>query len=80
MSTTVTHAELLDREFLGIRAKLIDLAASLDRIRRAPGSVSGDSRMEQIRQAMQILAGQSPNLAEQIQILFSLPYDEHWQK
>jgi len=80
MPTSITAAKLLDREYLGIRAKLIDLAASLDRIQRAAGSVSGDPRMDMITQAAQILAGRTPGRTEQIQILFSLPYDENWQK
>jgi len=70
-------AKLLDREFLDIRSKLIDLAASLDRIQRAAGSVSGDPRIDKIAQAARILAGRTPARAEQIQLLFSLPYDEH---
>ena len=77
MATTITASKLLDREFLGVRSKLIDLAASLDRVQRAPGSVAGDPRMEKITQAAQILAGKSSGRAEQIQMLFSLPYEEH---
>jgi hypothetical protein len=80
MPTSLSAAKLLDREFLLIRSKLIDLAASLDRIRRAPDSVVADPRIDTIAEAVQIIAGQTPNRAEQIQILFSLPYDEHWQR
>jgi hypothetical protein len=80
MPTTLTTAKLLDREFLSIRSKLIDLAASLDRIQHAPGPAAADPRIDKIAGAVRILAGQTPNRTEQIQILFSLPYDEHWQK
>ena len=79
MTTSPAAAKLLDREFLDIRSKLIDLAASLDRIQRAPGSVADDPRMDKITQALQILATSAPACTEQIQILFSLPYDEHWR-
>ncbi|MGD0656217.1 MAG: hypothetical protein ABSA16_17920 [Thermoguttaceae bacterium] len=79
MPTPLTAAKLLDREFLEIRAKLIDLAASLDRIQRAPGPLADDPRMDKITQALRILAAHAPARAEQIEVLFSLPYDEHWQ-
>jgi hypothetical protein len=73
MSKLLSAAELLDREFLGIRSKLIDLAASLDRIQRAGGgTLSGDLRIEKVQEAARILAGQNADRAEQIQILFSL--------
>ena len=79
MPTSSTATNILDREFLDIRSKLIDLAASLDRIQRAPGSAAGDLRMDKITQALQMLATSAPACTEQIQILFSLPYDEHWR-
>ena len=79
MPTSSTAANILDREFLDIRSKLIDLAASLDRIKRAQGSIANDPRMDKITKALQILASQTPSRTEQIQILFSLPYDEHWR-
>jgi hypothetical protein len=79
MPTSSTATNILDREFLDIRSKLIDLAASFDRIQRAQGSTAGDPRMDKITQALQILAYQTPSRTEQIQILFSLPYDEHWR-
>ena len=44
MSRPVTIANPLDREFLGVRCRLIELAASLDRIDRA-GGASDDPRM-----------------------------------
>jgi hypothetical protein len=73
MSTLLNAAKTLDREFLGMRAKLIDIAASLDRIDRADGSIADDPRIDKISKAAEILKGDSPNRAEQIQMLFSLP-------
>ena len=79
MPTSSTATNILNREFLGVRSKLIDLAASLDRIQRAPGPLADDPRMDKITQALRILAAHAPARAEQIEVLFSLPYDEHWQ-
>lgn len=69
-------AETFQREFLTLRAKLIELAAALDRIDRAEGSVANDARVDQIHQSIKVLGGPGPGRAEQIQMLFSLPYDD----
>jgi hypothetical protein len=76
MSSSASN--LLDREFLGIRCRLIELAATLDRIDRAKDSRTGDQRTAQIRHSLEILAGDGPNRAEQAQMVFSLPYEKGW--
>jgi hypothetical protein len=68
----MTAEKILDDQFLEVRSRLIDIAAVLDRLRRAPGSVESDVRLEKIRQALRILAGDNENKAEQIQLLFSI--------
>jgi len=80
MPTTLPAASVLDREFLAVRARLIDLAAVLDRIDRAEGSVDTDPRLAKIRRSLEVLAGDSPDRAQQVQIIFSLLYDENWQQ
>jgi hypothetical protein len=76
-----SHAlQVLDREFLTMRAKLLDLAAAFDRIDRAEGSVAGDPRFEQLRRSFEIIAGDASNRAERFQMLFSLPYDPNWRE
>jgi hypothetical protein len=77
MTASRTAISVLERDFLEIRSKLIDLAACFDRIQRAEGSVEDDPRMNKITQALRILAAQTPGRAEQVELLFSLPYDEH---
>jgi hypothetical protein len=71
-----TPARLLDREFLAIRCRLIDLAAALDRIDRAADPIADDPRPAQIRRSLDILATDAPQRAERIQLAFSLPYEE----
>ncbi len=80
MPIPLTASEVLDREFLAARAKLIDLAAILDRIDRAEGDLAGDARLESIRRSLRLLASDTSDRAEQIQSIFSLPYDEAWQQ
>jgi hypothetical protein len=71
--------EVLNREFLEIRARLLQIAASLDRLDRAAGSARSDGRLEQIEQALAILQGSAADRAEQIQLVFSRPYEANWK-
>ncbi|HVX61154.1 MAG TPA: hypothetical protein VHC19_11145 [Pirellulales bacterium] len=80
MPIPLDAAEVLNREFLEVRAKILEIAAALDRLDRADGSVSGDQRMERIRQGLAALARPGSDRAEQVQLIFSLPYEEGWRK
>lgn len=80
MSIPLTAAEVLNREFLEMRAKLLELAASFDRLDRAAGSVDDDPRLAKLRQALAILNQPEPGRAAEIQQLFSLSYDPDWQQ
>ncbi len=71
--------EILDREFLEIRAKILEVGAALDRIDRAEGDVSKEPRMGLIQEAIQILSVGDLHRAERIQLLFSREYDDAWQ-
>jgi hypothetical protein len=75
-------AKALDAYFFEARAKLLDVAAILDRIGRGAGrtGVDGDPRLARIRQALEVLHDQSGGRAERIQRIFSLDYDPAWEK
>jgi hypothetical protein len=78
----MTAEQILDREFLELRAKLLELAASLDRLARAEGTLANDPRLDGLRDALQILLdadAQRADRAEQIQLIFSRPYDPDWR-
>jgi len=75
-----TAAQVLDREFLSIRCRLLDLAAGMDRVDRAEGQVADDPRWRQIHQAIEAIAGPNGNRAERAQLVFSLPYSENWRR
>ena len=72
----------LDNFFFEARAKLLDLAAFLDRINRGrdASALSNDPRLEKIRRALEVLHDQSGGRAERIQQIFSLEYDPKWEK
>ena len=81
MSIPLNSQEVLDREYLEIRGKILELAASLDRLERAEGGGNEDNRMDLIRQGLQILL-QDPNesKASQIQMLFSRVFEDNWRE
>jgi hypothetical protein len=70
----------LDQEFLTVRAKLLEVAAGLDRIERGEGSARDDPRMTQLRKALNLLAKAESEFAEQFQMIFSRPYDPNWRE
>ena len=72
--------EILNREFLEIRCKILELAAAFDRLERADGSVEEDPRMARLREALTTLLEQPSDRAEQVQMIFSRPYEDDWQK
>ena len=75
-------SEVFQRDFLPLRGKLIEIAAALDRLARAEGSVAEDPRIQQVRRSLEILAQttQGSDRAEQVQRVFSLPYDPTWRE
>ncbi len=73
-------SRILDEQFLAVRSKLIDLAATFDRLDRAAAgentsSINSDPRIEQIRRAVKQLLESGPNRTEKMQLIFSLPFD-----
>jgi hypothetical protein len=80
MPITSTAHDILDREFLELRAGLLQVASQLDRIDRAAGSVADDVRMRRIHQAIETLPKIGSTRAEQIQLIFSRPYEENWKQ
>ena len=67
--TPLPAARALDQFFLDARSRVLDLAATLDRIGRgadAPGAAS-DPRVKLLREAMEVLLGDAPNRAERVQ-------------
>jgi hypothetical protein len=77
-----TASQVLDRDFLETRGRILELAAALDRIdRSSSGSREApDRRLNQVRQAIEALLEPGPGRAETVQRLFSLEYDPEWQE
>ena len=77
--TPLPASRALDQFFLEARARLLDLAAFLDRVDRGDGSAN-DPRMQRIHGAIAALQSDSPGRAAAIQKIFSLEYDAAWPK
>jgi hypothetical protein len=70
----MTRNELLDLYFMDSRAKLIDIAAFLDRVDRGTGEA--DFRLAAFRDAMKELAGEQPTRAKDVLLSLSDPTSE----
>src|SRR5207244_6105491 len=80
MPPLLSAPEVLNREFLEIRCKILELAAAFDRLERADGSVEEDPRLARLREALGTLLEHSNDRAEQVQMIFSREYNEDWQQ
>jgi hypothetical protein len=77
---SLTALETLNREFLEIRCRILDLAAMLDRLERSDDNVGDDPRLKRVHEALDVLKKVKAERAEQVQLTFSRPYDEGWQQ
>jgi hypothetical protein len=68
----LTRSQITDRYFMEHRAKLIDIAAFLDRLdRAADGGADDDFRVRAFRDAMAILQSDEPHRAKRVLDHFS---------
>lgn len=71
--------QVLQDEFLIARSKILELAATLDRIQRATGTVEDARQMVLIQQGINILCDEEVEKAERVQLLMSRDYDPNWR-
>jgi len=74
----MSASEVLDREFLEMRALILQLAASFDRIDRSKSPAAQAEKLRQLQDGVKILLDDSENKAKQVQMLFSNPYAQDW--
>ncbi|NNM89214.1 MAG: hypothetical protein HKL95_11945 [Phycisphaerae bacterium] len=78
MPTIASHprpaGETLDTYFLEMRARLLEIGATLDRIDRSarPEEVAADPRLAFVREALAVLQSAGPERARRIEELYSL--------
>jgi hypothetical protein len=74
-----TRDAVLEQEFLPLRAKILEIAAGLDRLDRATPASDDGGRRERLEKAIQLLLADEPTRAARVQLLFSRDYDEDWR-
>ncbi len=79
MGVSRTKCDVLEQEFLPLRAKILEIAAGLDRLDRAEGDARGDGRRERLEWAIRLLLQEAPGRAERVQLLFSREFEESWR-
>lgn len=79
MASSTSH-HVLDREFLPLRHRLLDVAAGLDRIARAGQTAVTDPRVAQTVAALKVLLEPGTDHAERVQQVFALPYEDDWRE
>jgi hypothetical protein len=70
----MTRQQVLDLYFMDARAKVIDLAAFLDRVERAPGT--GDFRLDAFRRTLKELSQEDGQAAKRVLLSLSDPTTE----
>lgn len=68
---SMSRRKVIDEYFLEHRAKLIDIAAFLDRVGRAPGDGAEDYRMAAFRHALEIVMREPEERARKVLESFS---------
>lgn len=71
-----TRERIIELHYLEHRARLLDIAAFLDRLDRAPGNAQDDFRVEALKRAMSILNDGQPDRARRILEMLSDPTEE----
>lgn len=83
MSNERTGDEIVSESYLEVRAKLLEIAATFDRIDRATDhqslSETGSEKHKLLLAAVEILRREQPDRAESLQQLFSRPYEAGWR-
>ena len=75
--------QVVEQEFLLVRAKILEIAAFLDRLEpEAAKNVStiNAERLKLLQAGCELLLDSDPEKAARLQLLFSRRYDEHWRK
>jgi hypothetical protein len=70
-------SQILDRDYLELRGRLLELAAAFDRAARGTGVP--DPRLNLIREGIGLIADDQGNKAERVQLLFSRSYSPGWR-
>jgi len=72
--------QVLTEEFLLARSKILDLAATIDRLQRADGQIESSEKRELLEQGIKILLDDQGEKAKRVQLLMSRQYNPKWRE
>lgn len=73
--------QVVEQEFLQIRAKILEVAAFFDRLEPAEEIPSTtQQRLDLLRQGCELLLDGEGDKASRVQLLFSRKYDSQWRQ
>ncbi len=75
-----SSSEVLEQEFLEIRAKILEVGAFFDRLVASPAGEIDEDKLRRLKTACDILCDDSADKAKQIQLHFSREYQETWRE
>lgn len=76
-------SDILNQEFLQVRAKLLEVAAFFDRFEKAEGAdalAGSDGQLQLLRQACDLLIDGEGDKAARMQLHFSREYQSDWRE
>ncbi len=81
MPSLLSATQHLDRDFLEMRRRVLDLAAALDRMTGATdaAAATADPRVARLHTALGLLLDGEGDRARRVQMVFSDPYDPEWK-
>ncbi|OYP35706.1 hypothetical protein [Rhodopirellula sp. MGV] len=84
MPAPQTADEIVADKFLEVRAKLLEIAATLDRVDRASAdsSLSDEAahRRDALQKGIEIIASEGSDRAARLQMLYSREYQPGWRE
>ncbi len=75
--------QIVEQEFLQVRAKILEIAAFLDRLDpedKKGVSPANAERLKLLRGGCELLLDSDSDKAARLQLLFSRQYDDQWRK
>ena len=75
-----TAREVLDQEFLQVRAKILEIASFFDRLGEAEASDVNQEQLDLLKKGCAILDDADSDKAARVQLLFSREYEADWRE
>jgi hypothetical protein len=75
--------QVVEQEFLQVRAKILEIAAFFDRLEPVETknvTNANEERLKLLRAGCELLLDSDGDKAARVQLLFSRKYDEQWRK